>query len=550
MQGLSLPDLNEELHTSFQYKFANGKTTLLLLGGLALTGFGLFQPPGVKSVPPIMAGISSTVAGLACVTKLQKQYLLCQHIEDSKAAADYYQVETVFSPPDEAEILLQEMHKPAEFAYAGDPQKPPAVSSTFQYSPPPQSQSSKKTGSQGKDSNSVSQEETRSIIRAIAANKLPTLFIGSPRTGKTMACRAVLGEKLLNDPNTQVFISACRHEPWFGWEKEANFQISNGDDILPIVEVVDAVFQIYKQRAETPQDERGYMPPIVLVLDDWTAGQGFLTSVGGADAKLVETKLKAITTNGSAVNVTILVTLHTANLEALKFLDSSTRSAVGLFVVGRIVNNPETGQAEGGYDPIWRVVENNTIFSPDLRQKISPVLAKKIKERDANGVYAPYPLALTKIGLQPSVYNSIGDVRYINDFFGQKQEKDVSEVDTVSTSIVLDKSNEVAEEEYDFSNPIDQAKAVVSDILRLSSEKPVTPSQVLQNSKMIKRIQRWANNYGGEFQVNASYIQRLFITMQNNGEGTVVDKNQRSVSEDDFNNKLFEGTLYFKKNDE
>jgi hypothetical protein len=260
------------------------------------------------------------------------------------------------------------------------------------------------------------EKKAQHIIQEVARSKITILFVGSPRTGKTMTCRAVLGEKLLGDPNTQVFISACRDEPWFGWEKEPNFQVSNGHDTLPIIRTVDEVFQIYKQRAETPGDERGDMPPVALVLDDWNFQQNLLESLNIKDYQSVFGKLRGIISNGASVNITVMATLHSATLSKIKFLDSFSRTTVGLFVLGRVIHNPETGWSEGGYDSIWRVAGNNSIFSSDFRQKMSPVLAEKIKERDANGFYAPYPLALLKFGAgdnQCKIYDSIGDTNYI-----------------------------------------------------------------------------------------------------------------------------------------
>ncbi len=364
-----------------------------------------------------------------------------------------------------------------------------------------------------------------SLPQQIAPNRIPQLFVAGTRVGKTALVKACIYHKLQSDPHTTFFISACKRNDWFGLEDVYSEEfghhhsISNGSDVQGIVSQVDNIFRIYDYRAKNlTEDEQKASSPVIGILDDWLVQVKNLDTNPKAK-KWVMANLVSIANNGAGCNVTLWVTAQSANLESFGFLDGTTRSTMNLAVLGRIVQDKETGRLEGGYKTIDMAVSNkNQLFTPEEASDLYSEYKTWMGRRDLNGNYSIAPLALLSIGAE-TWFEELEDYSPIIE--AAKKNKPRS---SMAQSINLEKEPE--------DKPKDKfwdliAKLEGQILEKGVTEKGLTPSDVLNNCSAAVQIRRDENMRD---RISKEFVEQMFNRLVDEGRGRVEHQESNGQS--------------------
>lgn len=214
------------------------------------------------------------------------------------------------------------------------------------------------------------------ICRAIASSDKSLFVCSTPGSGKSTTIKASILEVLKIYPSAEFHIVDRKNRPWMGLEKVPGLvAVPKKRDYTPLLKKVEYVSERLDYRRSLSPEEVEKLHPLILIVDDYhSLRSNFKNYLTAKQTGIVEGDLNEIITDGREFKVMVWIISQSPNATDLGF-SAAIKKGAGIFVLGRININPDTGEEDGGYSAIWDIITKDyTISSEQIRKSLQQLM--------------------------------------------------------------------------------------------------------------------------------------------------------------------------------
>lgn len=190
-----------------------------------------------------------------------------------------------------------------------------------------------------------SESKALPILKRLASSRKSLLNIGGTGGGKTVTQACLISLLLEICPKTEFWGVSQKNDSYCGLREKGRITIFDITNIQATLNVIHHVWKIYNTRRMLPEEKRGNLSPVRLLLGDWFSISLALEEMSShpavkASKYLVE--MVDIVLNGRDFNVCLWADLQSFNLEAIGMkADKNSRQNFNLLGLGNYYTNDE-----------------------------------------------------------------------------------------------------------------------------------------------------------------------------------------------------------------
>jgi hypothetical protein len=193
-----------------------------------------------------------------------------------------------------------------------------------------------------------------------------------------------------------VWILGRKNDSFCGLREAGKLTIFNSIDPTKAYKLIENFHKNFLARLDNISEaDRKYLPPLRLILEDWSSIVLTLRKAYKALWAKIELMLLDIITVGRDYNVCLLVLAQSLNLEALGLVgDANLRANMAIVAQGLLVKTPD-GKTKGDYLLVELSIKNQYIVSDNAqRQTLLAKVNELIPESEAKQI----PIFFTTLG--------------------------------------------------------------------------------------------------------------------------------------------------------
>lgn len=183
------------------------------------------------------------------------------------------------------------------------------------------------------------------ILKRLASSRKSLLNIAGTGGGKTVTQSCLISLLLEICPKTEFWGVSQKNDSYCGLREKGRITIFDITNIQATLDVIHHVWKIYNTRRMLPEEKRGSLSPVRLLLGDWfsiSLALEELSSHPAVKASKYLVEMVDIVLNGRDFNVCLWADLQSFNLEAIGMkADKNSRQNFNLLGLGNYYTNDE-----------------------------------------------------------------------------------------------------------------------------------------------------------------------------------------------------------------
>lgn len=183
------------------------------------------------------------------------------------------------------------------------------------------------------------------ILRRLAISRESLLNIAGTGGGKTVTQSCLINLLMDACPKVEFWGVSQKNDSYCGLREKGRITIFDITNIQATLDVIHHVWKIYNTRRMLPEEKRGNLSPVRLLLGDWfsiSLALNELSSHPAVKASKYLVEMVDIVLNGRDFNVCLWADLQSFNLEAIGMkADKNSRQNFNLLGLGNYYTNDE-----------------------------------------------------------------------------------------------------------------------------------------------------------------------------------------------------------------
>ncbi|AFZ10890.1 hypothetical protein Osc7112_6804 (plasmid) [Oscillatoria nigro-viridis PCC 7112] len=238
------------------------------------------------------------------------------------------------------------------------------------------------------------------LLDDLAYSDKSMILAGSTGAGKSHTLSAwldsVYSQARSKGQTASVWILGRKNDSFCGLREAGKLTIFNSIDPTKAYKLIENFHKNFLARLENiSEDERKHLPPLRLILEDWSSIVLTLRKAYKALWAKIELMLLDIITVGRDYNVCLLVLAQSLNLEALGLVgDANLRANMAIVAQGLLVKTAD-GKTKGDYLLVELSIKNQYIVSDNAQRAM---LLAQLNELMAESEAKQIPVFFTTLG--------------------------------------------------------------------------------------------------------------------------------------------------------
>jgi hypothetical protein len=238
------------------------------------------------------------------------------------------------------------------------------------------------------------------LLDDLAYSDKSMILAGSTGAGKSHTLSAwldsVYSQARSKGQTASVWILGRKNDSFCGLREAGKLTIFNSIDPTKAYKLIESFHKNFLARLENiSEDERKHLPPLRLILEDWSSIVLTLRKAYKALWAKIELMLLDIITVGRDYNVCLLVLAQSLNLEALGLVgDANLRANMAIVAQGLLVKTAD-GKTKGDYLLVELSIKNQYIVSDNAQRAM---LLAQLNELMAESEAKQIPVFFTTLG--------------------------------------------------------------------------------------------------------------------------------------------------------
>ncbi|MBE9122581.1 hypothetical protein IQ269_17690 [Tychonema sp. LEGE 07199] len=238
------------------------------------------------------------------------------------------------------------------------------------------------------------------LLDDLAYSDKSMILAGSTGAGKSHTLSAwldsVYSQARSKGQTASVWILGRKNDSFCGLREAGKLTIFNSIDPTKAYKLIENFHKIFLARLENiSEDDRKHLPPLRLILEDWSSIVLTLRKAYKALWAKIELMLLDIITVGRDYNVCLLVLAQSLNLEALGLVgDANLRANMAIVAQGLLVKTAD-GKTKGDYLLVELSIKNQYIVSDNAQRAM---LLAQLNELMAESEAKQIPVFFTTLG--------------------------------------------------------------------------------------------------------------------------------------------------------
>ena len=238
------------------------------------------------------------------------------------------------------------------------------------------------------------------LLDDLAYSDKSMILAGSTGAGKSHTLSAwldsVYSQARSKGQTASVWILERKNDSFCGLREAGKLTIFNSIDPTKAYKLIENFHKIFLARLENiSEDDRKHLPPLRLILEDWSSIVLTLRKAYKALWAKIELMLLDIITVGRDYNVCLLVLAQSLNLEALGLVgDANLRANMAIVAQGLLVKTAD-GKTKGDYLLVELSIKNQYIVSDNAQRAM---LLAQLNELMAESEAKQIPVFFTTLG--------------------------------------------------------------------------------------------------------------------------------------------------------
>jgi len=238
------------------------------------------------------------------------------------------------------------------------------------------------------------------LLDDLAYSDKSMILAGSTGAGKSHTLSAwldsVYSQARSKGQTASVWILGRKNDSFCGLREAGKLTIFNSIDPTKAYKLIENFHKNFLARLENiSEDDRKHLPPLRLILEDWSSIVLTLRKAYKALWAKIELMLLDIITVGRDYNVCLLVLAQSLNLEALGLVgDANLRANMAIVAQGLLVKTAD-GKTKGDYLLVELSIKNQYIVSDNAQRAM---LLAQLNELMAESEAKQIPVFFTTLG--------------------------------------------------------------------------------------------------------------------------------------------------------
>jgi len=238
------------------------------------------------------------------------------------------------------------------------------------------------------------------LLDDLAYSDKSMILAGSTGAGKSHTLSAwldsVYSQARSKGQTASVWILGRKNDSFCGLREAGKLTIFNSIDPTKAYKLIENFHKNFLARLENiSEDDRKHLPPLRLILEDWSSIVLTLRKAYKALWAKIELMLLDIITVGRDYNVCLLVLAQSLNLEALGLVgDANLRANMAIVAQGLLVKTKD-GKTKGDYLLVELSIKNQYIVSDNAQRAM---LLAQLNELMAESEAKQIPVFFTTLG--------------------------------------------------------------------------------------------------------------------------------------------------------
>jgi hypothetical protein len=238
------------------------------------------------------------------------------------------------------------------------------------------------------------------LLDDLAYSDKSMILAGSTGAGKSHTLSAwldsVYSQARSKGQTASVWILGRKNDSFCGLREAGKLTIFNSIDPTKAYKLIESFHKNFLARLENiSEDDRKHLPPLRLILEDWSSIVLTLRKAYKALWAKIELMLLDIITVGRDYNVCLLVLAQSLNLEALGLVgDANLRANMAIVAQGLLVKTAD-GKTKGDYLLVELSIKNQYIVSDNAQRAM---LLAQLNELMAESEAKQIPVFFTTLG--------------------------------------------------------------------------------------------------------------------------------------------------------